>query len=321
MLRIFLIILFCLFFQKSHAWEPNFNFIKVIVGQSPGGGNEFAFRGIQKQLEKRNPKNKFLIEHHPGSDNVVAMNHFAKLKPNGEYILVVVQASGFVAAPVAYQSELKIDPMKYTFVTPIARSPMAFIVSTDSKIKTVPELIFHLKNKKNKFNIGSSGNINLLTYHYFLKELGVSTEQAQVVQYQSPTEASVAVASKEIDMAIVPLAVPKSLIEAGKILLLAHTGSSKIKGLENIELIKDHVNGLEIEATWSVFLPPNTPTEIVDWYVKEFAASINDDDAKKYFETNWSQVSSKTIGPAGLRTEISELRKRWLPIAYNVFKK
>lgn len=321
MLRIFLIILFCFFFQKSHAWEPNFNFIKVIVGQSPGGGNEFAFRGIQQQLEKRNQRKKFLIEHHPGSDNVVAMNYFAKLKPNGEYVLIVVQASGFVAAPVAYASELLVDPMKYTFVTTIARSPMAFIVSADSKINTVPVLISHLKNKNNKFNIGSSGNINLLTYHYFLKELGVLPEQAQLIQYQSPTEASVAVASREIDMAIVPLAVPKSLISAGKIRLLAHTGSSKINGIENIELIKDHVNGLEIEATWSVFLPPNTPKEIKDWYVKEFSAAINDDDAKKYFETNWSQVSSTTIGPSGLHTEIIELRKRWLPIAYSIFKK
>jgi len=316
-----MIILFCLLSQKSYAWEPNFTFIKVIVGQSPGGGNEFAFRGIQKQLESNNPNIKFLVEHHPGSDNVVAMNYFANSQPNGESILVVVQASGFVAAPVAYEAELKVNPMTYTFVTPIAKSPMAFIVSADSKFKTVPELISYLKNKNNKFNIGSSGNINLLTYHYFLNKLRVTTEQAQVVQYQSPMEASVAVASKEIDMAIVPLSVPKSLIESGKIRLLAHTGSSKIAGLENIELMKDYVDGLEIEATWSIFLPPNTPKEILDWYVKEFVKSINSLDAKKYYETNWSQPSYQSLGPAGLEKEIKELRKHWLPIAQTVLKK
>ena len=314
-----LIVVSSLFATTAFAWNPP-STVKVIVGQSPGGGNEFAFRGIDPILEKNISGTRFVIEHRPGLDNVVAMNHFAEQRPDGSNIFVVVQATGFVAAPVAYESQLKVDPMKYSFVTTLAKSPMAFIIHPNSRFKTVSQLIAHLQDEKTKANIGISGSINLLAYSYFLEKIGVPIDRAQSIRFNSPTEASVAVASGSIDLAIVPMSVPKPLIDAGKVKLLAHTGSTPIPSTESAELMKDHVPGFILDAAWSVFLPPGTPSEITKWYSDTFVNALKDPAAKKYYETNWAVIDKNALGQQGLTTSISDLRRTWMPISKKVLK-
>ena len=299
------------------AWQPP-GVVRVIVGQSPGGGNEFAFRGIDTVLERNVPGTKFIFDHKPGLDNVVAMNYFAEQRPNGSSILVVVQATGFVAAPAAYRSQLQIDPMRYSFVSTLAKSPMALVVATNSKFQTVPDLIANLKNEKNTVNIGTSGSINLLVYHYMLDKLGVSPQRAQAIRFNSPTEASVAAAAGIIDFAIVPMSVPKPLIDAGRVRLLAHTGSASVPGAESVPLMKDYIPDLCLDAAWSVFLPPGTPSEIVKWYNDVVLQALQDPAVKRYYENNWAVIDRTTLGTAGLTASIESLRKNWLPTASRV---
>jgi tripartite-type tricarboxylate transporter receptor subunit TctC len=317
-MKYFLSFILTLIATATWAWTPP-STVKVIVGQSPGGGNEFAFRGIQPILEKSTSVN-FLFDHKPGSDNVVAMNHFATQPADGTNILVVVQATGFVTAPVAYKSMLKIDPMSYSFVSTLARAPMAFVVRDNSGFKTVPQLLFHLRKSGTKFNIGISGGINLLAYNYFVDQLGVSQDMVQKINFKSPTEATVAVAGGQVDMAIVPMSVPKPLIDAGKVRILAHTGSSPVVGQESVALMRDHMPKFVLESAWSVFLPPGTPKHITDWYVKMILQALKDPAARQYYTTNWATVDPATLGPDGLTNSISALKNTWLPIAQRVLK-
>jgi tripartite-type tricarboxylate transporter receptor subunit TctC len=303
----------------AKAWTPP-STVKVIVGQSPGGGNEFAFRGILPVLEKNNPGINFRFDHKPGLDNVVAMNHFANQPQDGSAILVVVQASGFVTAPTAYKKQLKTDPMNYTFVTTLAKSPMAFVVKENSRFRTVPQLTEYLKTPGTKFNVGISGGINLLAYSYFTNSLGISQELVQKINYKSPTEATVAVASGQIDMAIVPMSVPKPLIDAGKVRIIAHTGSSAVVGQESVPLMRDYIPNFVLDTSWTVFLPPGTQQNIVDWYVKNTLQAQNDPTVKGYYRNNWATIDPKTLGPSGTSRSIQALKAQWMPIAQKIIE-
>jgi tripartite-type tricarboxylate transporter receptor subunit TctC len=318
-MKYFLSLIITLVSTAVWAWTPP-STVKVIVGQSPGGGNEFAFRGIQPILEKNVAPVNFVVENRPGMDNVIAMNHFSSQPADGSAILVVVQATGFVTAPVAYKSLLKTDPMNYSFVSTLARAPMAFVVKENSEFKTVPQLLAHLKKPGTKFNIGISGGINLLAYSYFVDQLGVSQDTVQKINFKSPTEATVALAGGQIDMAIVPMSVPKPLIDAGRVRILAHTGSAPVPGQESVALMRDHMPKFVLESAWSVFLPPGTPKHINDWYVKAIVQAVKDPVAKQYYTTNWASIDPATLGPDGLANSISTLRSQWLPIAQRVLK-
>jgi tripartite-type tricarboxylate transporter receptor subunit TctC len=142
----------------------------------------------------------------------------------------------------------------------------------------------------------------------------------QKINFKSPIEASVAVAGGQVDMAIVPMSVPKPLIDAGKVHLLAHTGSAPIPGKESVALMRNHMPKFVLESAWSVFLPPGTPKHITDWYVRLTLQAVRDPVAKQYYTTNWAIVDTATLGPDGLANSISALKSNWLPIAQRVLK-
>jgi tripartite-type tricarboxylate transporter receptor subunit TctC len=308
MIKMFFGIALATVVNLAFAWQPT-GPIKVIVGQAPGGGNELAMRGVGAIIEKTQPVN-FLIENHPGLDNVVAMNHFAGQKPDGQTLLVTAIETSFVAAPVAYRSNIKVDPNEYVPVTMLAQAPMAFVVPINSPIKNIPDLLAHLKNKPQKFNVGLSGSTNLLAYQYFVTKLKLDPVAVQPIRYNSPSAAVLGVANSDLDMAIVSISSTKALAGT-KVRLLAHTGELPIADLPDVPLMKNYVPGLIIHASWAVFLPPKTPPAVAEWYAVQFKQALNTTQARAYFYTNWATINPKAMGPAGLSNNITTLRQQW----------
>ena len=52
------------------AWEPT-KTVTVYVGNTPGAGNEMAFRKLAEIIQKQNPKFVYVVQNIPGADSVV----------------------------------------------------------------------------------------------------------------------------------------------------------------------------------------------------------------------------------------------------------
>lgn len=299
----------CLFLNMAWAWQPS-NPIRVVVGQAPGGGNELALRGVAQIIEKNQPVN-FIVQHYPGLDNVVAMNHFADQRPDGQTLLVTALETSFVAAPVAHKNQVRVDPMEYSPVVMLAQAPLAFVVPVNSPIKNMSDLVAKLKKRDfKKFNVGLSGSTNLLTYHYFVNRLDLDATMIQPVNYNSPAAAVTDVASGNLDLAIVSISSTRALL-GNKIRMLAHTGNTSIAALPDVELARNHVPGLVIHVSWSVFLPPRTPPHIVSWYATQFQQALNTTEARAFFYSNFATINPQAQTPAGLTNTIVDLRRTW----------
>ena len=59
----------------AFAWEPT-KTVTVIVGNTPGAGNEIAFRELASIVQKTNPKFVYVVENRPGADSVIAIIDF-----------------------------------------------------------------------------------------------------------------------------------------------------------------------------------------------------------------------------------------------------
>ena len=59
----------------AQAWEP-IKPVTVIVGNTPGAGNELAFRKLAEIVQVTNPKFVYVVSNIPGADSVVAQNKF-----------------------------------------------------------------------------------------------------------------------------------------------------------------------------------------------------------------------------------------------------
>ena len=66
----------------SFAWEPT-KPVTAIVGNTPGAGNEIAFRKLAEIVQKTHPNFNYVVSNIPGADSVIANNKFLEAIPDG----------------------------------------------------------------------------------------------------------------------------------------------------------------------------------------------------------------------------------------------
>lgn len=292
------------------AWQPQEKIINVQIPFTSGSGNEMSFRAVAAVVEQQHGIN-FVVHNTPGADGNIGMNAFASVPRNGTWIAVPSCQSTFVAADIHWSDMLKYRPMDLTFVTNIAKSPLAFIAHIDSRIDTPQDLVREVRanNRTITFAVGSSAH--KLAYEYFINSLKTRTDRVDYVSYKGPLPAAQDVAGGHAEIGIVPIAVAQTLLNTGKIKIIGVAGEQKLAGLPAVPLMKDTIPGLNVYACWNIVLPTGTNPEIQEWFVKAFVSAINSPQARRYFDENLMFVDERSLGPLGVKKDMIELRAQW----------
>lgn len=296
----------------AFAWEPS-KPVTVTVGFAPGSGNELSFRGVSSLIEKQNKNVNFVIVNRPGADGVVAMNEFVKQSNDGHYIYIPSHQGIWVTAEYLNKGAVKYTLDEFEYVVSIAKSPLAIVVPIDSNITTVPTLINLVKNTTKPISVAAGSGAHKLAYNYMSDRLHLNDDLIKTISYKGPAQALVAVASKEVDFGILPVAVAKTL-DGTKVRILAICGEKRLTQIPTVPLMSDYVPGMNVYAGWSIILPKGTNKEIVDWYVKNFSQAINSADAQQFFDTNLMFSDVKLTNPKGAKEDMMNLRRQWIPI-------
>ena len=305
-----LAIAFC---STAMAWQPT-KPINVYIGFAPGSGNELSFRGVSSIMERQNKNLSFVIRNQPGADGVIAMNDFIT-KPNDGYHLYVPSHQGiWVTAEYFNKPAVKYTLGDFEYVTSIAKSPLAIVVPGDSNIKTVPEFLKAIQNPEKPLNIAAGSGAHKLAYNYMSDKLNLDERKVQLIGYKGPAQAAVAVAGKEVDYGILPVAVAQTLAQSGKIRILAICGEKRLAQIPDVPLMNQYVPGMNVYAAWGIILPKDTPKEIVDWYVTNFSTAILSKDAQQFFDNNLMFTDERELTPLGFKNSMMQLRKQWIPV-------
>ena len=298
---------------NAFAWEPT-KPIRVILGFTPGSGNEVSFRGVEAVLQKQYPNVNFVIEHRPGVDSVLATNLFAKLPADGHAISIPSEQGTFVTAEIWNKQAMEFNPFEFEFVTSIAQSPLALIARISSPVNTVAELVETLKKPNRNIDFAVGGGAHKVAYEFLTESIKADETKVQSVLYRGPNPAALAVASNQTEFGIMPVAIAQPLIAGGKVKLIALAGDKKLSAYPNAPLLKDTVPGLVVNAGWVIVLPKGTPKEIVNWYVNAFVPAIRSAEAKVYFDNNLMIVNENQLGPEKVKNAMINLRDKWQPI-------
>lgn len=293
----------------AFAWQPT-KPITVVIPFNPGSGNEMAFRSVSAQLTQQGVD--FVVEHRPGADSNIGMNHFARQPADGHTIAVPSCQSTFVAADIHYKNMIIYDPMSLSLVTNIGKSPLAFVASSESKINTVAELIQAVQSGRNmNFAIGSAAH--RLAFDYFVDQTQANAEQVVAIPHNGPMPAVTATAGNQIEFAIVPTAVANTLLPSGKIKIIGIAGEHPLAAFPGTELMKDSVPGLNVYACWNIVLPTGTAPEIVKWYSDKFNTALNTAEFRAWADRNMVSIDKNAQGPENLRQDMTALRTQWQP--------
>jgi tripartite-type tricarboxylate transporter receptor subunit TctC len=299
------------------AWEPA-KTVTVIVGNTPGAGNEIAFRKLAEIVQKTNPKFVYVVENRPGADSVVANNHFL-LQPNDGYTINLPSHMSSYVTNDIWESKIK----KYQWdsmvdVLTMGKSPLALVASPRSKINTPIEFVKLIATTQRPINIAIGGGAHRTAYEYLMLKGHGKTEFIKPIKFNGPLPAVTSVASFDgkdgTEFGIMPIAVARPLVEAGKVKVIGFTGTRTMPQYPTVPLLNSVAPGINVYAAWSIELPPNTNKDIVAWYQKNFAAAIRSKEYADWREQNVVFYEEAELTPAGLRKQMEDLRATFLPV-------
>ena len=301
----------------AHAWEPTRN-VTVIVGNTPGAGNEIAFRKLAEIVQKNNSKFSYIVENRPGADSVVANNHFL-LQPNDGYTInLPSHMSSYVTNDIWEAKIKKYQWDSFVDVLTMGKSPLALVASPRSRVNTPIEFVKLIATTQKPINIAVGGGAHRTAYEYLMMRGHGKTEFIKPIKFNGPLPAVTSVAQFDgrdgTEFGIMPIAVARPLVEAGKVKIIGFTGTHKMAQYPDVPLLNGVAPGINVYAAWSIELPPNTDKDIVAWYQREFARAVRSKEYAQWREQNVVFYEESELTPAGLRKHMEELRATFLPV-------
>jgi tripartite-type tricarboxylate transporter receptor subunit TctC len=235
--------------------------VRLVIPFAPGGGADIAGRVIGQELSDV-LKQPVIIENRAGAGGTIAPNNVAKSPPDG-YSLVLGHLGGIAIAPHLYK-DLPFDPINdLSPVTLVVNGLSVLVVNADLPVKTVGELVAHAKANPNQLSFSSagSGTDTHLAGELFKSMTGTSMVH---VPYKGGAPALVDLLAGRVQLAFASVATTISSIQSGKLRAIAMTGKTRFEGLPGVPTISESgVPGYEINNWYGIFVPANTPQDII----------------------------------------------------------
>jgi len=301
----------------AFAWEPS-KPVQVYIGNTPGAGNEMAFRKLAEIVQKSNPKFTYVVQNIPGADSVIANNKFLEAPNDGHTINLPSHMSSYVTNDIWEKNIKKYNYDSFVDVLTMGKSPLVLVASPKSDINTPQEFVRLIRTATSPINVAIGGGAHRTAFEYLMSKGNGNKDQVKPIKFNGPLPAVTSVASYDgktgTEFGIMPIAVAKPLVDAGKVKAIGFTGTQKMAQFPNVPLLRDVAPGINVYAAWSIELPAGTDKEIVAWYQQQFSAAVRSKEYKEYMDANVIFYAEDELTPAGLKKHMEELRAAFLPV-------
>ncbi|MFO1081074.1 MAG: tripartite tricarboxylate transporter substrate binding protein [Reyranellaceae bacterium] len=234
--------------------------IRLVVGYSPGGGNDLIARIVAARLQERLGQS-VIVDNKPGAQSIVAAELVARAMPDGYTLLVA--PSGPMTINPAVHARLSYSPERdFAPISLLAEFPLLLAVGSDQPLRSVRELVEYGRAHPRAANYGSSATPFQLAAELFNQRTGSAFQH---VPYRGSGDVVQAVMAGQVLMAFVdsgPLAGP---LKAGKVRALAMTGVQRSADFPDVPTFREQgLSDMEIALWTGLVAPAQTPAAIVD---------------------------------------------------------
>ncbi|MBR1142725.1 tripartite tricarboxylate transporter substrate binding protein [Bradyrhizobium sp. AUGA SZCCT0431] len=247
--------------------------VRILVPYAAGGAVDVLARTVGQSLSKiwgQQP----VIENRPGAGGTIASQALTQSAPDG-YTLILV-ASGHPLNQFFYP-KLPYDTFKdFTAISEIAASPLAIVVSKNSPVKNLQELLTIAREKPDALSYGMSGNGTsahlageLLNYMAKVKILAIP--------YKGGAPALTAVIAGEIPISVNPLPEVVGQLEGSTVRALAVTTAQRAKALPDVPTVAESgLPGYDASVWWGFLGPAGMTPELVTRINTDLKAALKD---------------------------------------------
>jgi tripartite-type tricarboxylate transporter receptor subunit TctC len=302
---------------SAHAWEPT-KTVTVIVGNTPGAGNEIAFRKLAEIVQKTNPRFVYVVQNIPGADSVIANNRVLEAPADGYTINLPSHMSSYVTNDIWEKNIKKYNYDSFVDVLTMGKSPLVLVASPLSTVKTPQDFIKLIAVTKQPINVAVGGGAHRTAFEYLMEKGRGNRDLVKPIKFNGPLPAVQSVAQYDgkvgTEFGIMPIAVARPLVEAGKVVPIGFTGTRAMPQYPNVPLLRDVAPGINVYAAWSIQLPPNSPADVVSWYQQQFSTAVRSEEYREWRRLNVVFYEESELTPTGLNKHIEELRASFIPV-------
>jgi tripartite-type tricarboxylate transporter receptor subunit TctC len=214
-------------------------------------------------------KQPVVVDNKPGAGGNIGADAVAKSPADGYTILMGAVATHAIN-PTLYAS-IPYDPVRdFIPVTQVASTPNVLVVNPSVPAANVREFIAYAKANPGKLNFGSgsTGSAGHLAGELFKTQAGVEMTH---VPYKGAAPAMNDLVGGQIQLMFDNLASSLGQVKAGRVRALAVTTARRTSLAPDLPTIAESgLPGFDINTWFGIFVPANTPREVVERLHAEF---------------------------------------------------
>lgn len=300
------------FAQDAFPSKP----VTLYTAFAPGSGPDAVLRLVADKLAVT-WKQRVTVENRPGGGGFIAIEAAKKAAPDG-HVLLQLDSEHLAALPHLYKAR-GFDTLKaFDPVTTLFRTNFLFAVQTESKIRSMSDLVAAAKSGKvtyGSWGVGSPG-------HLGGEQLELMTgAEMQHVPFREVSQLYTAVAGGEPTWSLATLPSSQGPYKAGKIRYVAVAAAKRLPQVPEVPTVAEAGGpaGLEVNSFVVLVAPKGLPPAVRDRIHADVQKVLAEPDIKARFDTfafenvGWNaaaiereaQAKSRTYGELVRRKAIS----------------
>jgi tripartite-type tricarboxylate transporter receptor subunit TctC len=254
--------------------------VTVVVPQSPGGTNDIVARLISDKLAQKLGQ-PFVVQNKPGAGGNIGTAQTAREAADGYTVLFTVSSAQAIN-PALYKDP-GFDPVKdFAPVAAVGTVPNVLIVHPSFPANTLEEFIKLVKANPGKYQYASAGNgtLNHLLGAMLDEKGGLKLEH---IPYRGVAPAMTDVLGGQVPMIFASLPSSIGTIKSGKLRALGVSTKERNPALPDVPAIGEQIPGYAGELWIAMYVPKNTPKNVIDTLYKATQDVLADPDVKKKY--------------------------------------
>jgi tripartite-type tricarboxylate transporter receptor subunit TctC len=245
--------------------------IKVVVPFAAGGPVDTLARLISSGMAPV-LKTDIVVENRGGAGGVLATEQVARAAPDGKTLLFASSGSHVISAALR-AGQLSYDPVKsFSPIGFAGAVPMLVVVSADSSVKTLADLIAKAKAEKLSYASAGAGSTMHIIGEVINSEAGIKTTH---VPYKGVAPALNDLVGGHIQLLSADLPVLEPLVKSGKLRALALFAPDRSPLLPDLPTSKElGYPGMLMGNWYGMLAPAGIPADVLAALEKAMAEAM-----------------------------------------------
>ena len=249
--------------------------ITLVVPFGAGGGTDIPARLLAGMMEKRLGQ-PIVVQNVSGAGGTLGVAQVAAAKPDGYTLLAMTSSfvTNVLSGTTTYDMDSIIPVAEYCF------DPEIIVASADSGIETIDQFVEEGKKRELLNTTPGFSTSHHIASLLFSQKTDV---QFEYMHTNGSSEQTVQLAGGHAEVGFTTYAGAASLIDQGKIKVLAICSDERSENLPDVPTLKESGIDFTYGSYRGIGVPAGTPDEIVQYLSDTMESVMNSDEVKDQF--------------------------------------